>query len=302
MATYNRGYLIDETLNSLKRQSFEDWECLIIDDGSTDRTVEIVNKNIDGDKRFHYFKRGKKYSKGLPGARNNGLDLARGEFILFVDDDDILHPKNLEVSVNLLKESGTFFCRFDKKPFVKKWTEIHLDEIGKFEEKLFRRSDLEKMVTGEVPFASCTVLWSRKCFENFRFNENLMYAEEWECYTRILSEGFEGISIDQILYYNRKHSKSNTAEFWENAPQRMGSYIEAALEIINVLQKKNLFTPNLKRFFLRTGLNLKSKKIVHATLKAVQAGKIEEKQYLWGLKYYSFLRPIFYIKGKILRN
>ncbi|WP_051286497.1 glycosyltransferase family 2 protein [Salinimicrobium terrae] len=302
MATYNRGHLIEETLTSLIRQSFEDWECLIIDDGSHDDTEQIVQNIIGTDERFQYLSRGRQYSKGLPGARNNGLDLARGEFIMFVDDDDILHPENLKVTVSLLKGSDAFFCRFDKKPFVEKWTESHLDEIGKFEEKLFIKSDLEKMVTGEIPFASCTVLWNQKCFQDTRFDEDLMYAEEWECYTRILSEGFEGISIDQILYYNRKHSRSNTTEFWENEEERVESYIMAALEIIDLLKEKNLFTSELKKFFLRQGFSLRSKKIIQTALLASNAGRMERIQYRWGLKYYRFLRPIFYIKGKIMKN
>ncbi|MCM4161399.1 glycosyltransferase family 2 protein [Antarcticibacterium flavum] len=302
MATFNRRHLIEETLNSLRRQSFEDWECLIIDDGSTDNTAVVVEKNIKGDKRFHYFKRAKKYSQGLPGSRNNGLDLAKGRYIMFVDDDDILHPENLQVSVNVLEKYETSFCRFDKKPFTGNWTENNLNKIDKFKEELFRINDLEKMITGKIPFASCTVLWSRRCFQNLRFNEELMYAEEWECYTRILSEGYEGVSIEQVLYFNRKHSNSNTAEFWENDQARVSSYVQAAIEIISVLKKKNLFTPGLKNFFLRLGFNLRNKEIIEETLFATGAGKFEKMQYLMGLKYYSWLRPIFYIKGKILRN
>lgn len=299
MATYNRSHLIEETLNSLRKQSFEAWECLIIDDGSTDSTSEIVKKNIQEDRRFRYFKRGEEYSKGLPGSRNKGIDLAKGRYIMFVDDDDILHPANLQVSVRTLEKNESSFCRFDKKPFNGNWKENNLNRVDEFGEKQFCLNDLEKMITGKIPFASCTVLWNSQCFKDIRFNENLMYAEEWECYTRILSEGFEGVSIDLVLYYNRKHSNSNTAEFIKNDPVRIRSKIEATKLIVLTLAAKNLLTPHLKKFFLRIGYSLKSLEIIQLTLNKYGAPKLEVMKYRLGFHFYPLLRPLFILKSKL---
>ena len=71
MATYNRAHFILETLNSIQNQTFKDWECLIIDDGGTDNTVEFIEYFLQEDNRFQYLKRENNYQKGLPGSNEN---------------------------------------------------------------------------------------------------------------------------------------------------------------------------------------------------------------------------------------
>ena len=90
MATYNRAHFIVETLLSIQNQIFQDWECLIIDDGGTDNTAEVIKPILDQDTRFSYRKRPEQYQKGLPGCRNYGIDLAQGQYIIFFDDDVLI--------------------------------------------------------------------------------------------------------------------------------------------------------------------------------------------------------------------
>ena len=298
MATYNRGHFIKETLSSIINQSFQDWECIIIDDGSSDNTYEIIKTYVDSDKRFRYYKRGEDYKKGLPGCRNKGLDLANGNFIQFFDDDDIVHPDNLKTCFKVLSEGNSHFCRYHKEPFTGKWTKSEFPKIGELNNEDFELKDLPDMVTGKIPFASCTVLWDNKCFEGNRFNEDLMYGEEWECYARILSLGFSGTSIDQVLYYNRKHSNSNTGEFWNKDSYRVNSYKKAALLIIDNLGRKDLLNSSLKKFFIRLGFMLNSREIIEEILKATNSGKFEKMKYLLGYKIYPLLKPLFSFKRK----
>ena len=75
MATYNRAHFIVETLQSIQNQTFENWECIIIDDGGTDNTNEVIAPILEKDTRFQFVKRTDSYQKGLPGCRNYGLDL-----------------------------------------------------------------------------------------------------------------------------------------------------------------------------------------------------------------------------------
>ena len=302
MATYNRGHFIKETLSSIINQSFRDWECIIIDDGSSDNTFDIIKTFIDSDKRFRYYQREEDYKKGLPGCRNKGLDLANGNFIQFFDDDDIIHPDNLKTCFKVLSESNSHFCRYHKEPFTGKWRKPEFPEIDEFNTEDFELKDLPDMVTGKIPFASCTVLWNKKCFEGNRFNEDLMYGEEWECYSRILSLGFNGTSIDQVLYYNRKHANSNTGEFWNKKSFRVNSYKKAALLIIDNLGKKNLLNSSLKKFFIRLGFMLNSHEIIKKILKATNSGKFEKMKYLLGYKIYPLLKPVFFLKGKMLKS
>lgn len=299
MATYNRGHLIKESLESIQNQTFSNWECLIIDDGSEDNTANLVDKYTSKDSRFTYLPRSQDYKKGLPGCRNQGLDLAKGEFIVFFDDDDIVHPENLQACYNLLKGNDFQFCRYEKKPFWKTTDEIDFKPIKDPKFKIFKCSDLDKMIIGRIPFASCCVLWDKKCFENIRFNENLMYAEEWECYSRILSTGYKGLLIDEVLYYNRKHRNSNTGEFYRKDKKRLSSKITGSNLIIKHLGEKKLLSNRLKKFFIQLGFQLKSLEIIDNTLHYSGAGFFEKLKYTIGFKAYPVLRPLFLLKGKI---
>ena len=299
MATYNRSHLITETLNSISNQTFPNWECLIIDDGSEDNTANVVGEYTSKDSRFIYLPRSQDYKKGLPGCRNQGLDLAKGEYIIFFDDDDIVHPENLQACYDLLKENDFQFCRYEKKPFWKTTDEIDFKPIKDPKFKIFKCSDLDKMIIGRIPFASCCVLWDKKCFENIRFNENLMYAEEWECYSRILSTGYKGLLIDEVLYYNRKHRNSNTGEFYRKDKKRLSSKITGSNLIIKHLGEKKLLSNRLKKFFIQLGFQLKSLEIIDNTLHYSGAGFFEKLKYTIGFKAYPVLRPLFLLKGKI---
>ena len=241
LATYNRAHLILETLRSIANQTFQDFECHIIDDGSTDNTKDLVSLFIEQDHRFKYRLRGEKYSKGLSGARNQGLDLAKGKYIVFFDDDDIIHPQNLETTTSVLDENNlAFYCKYDKESFVGDFDYV----LNNLQLKSTRLVDhvLEDMVLGHIGFASCTVLWRSTCFSKHRFNEALHYAEEWECFQRILTEYETGVIIKTVLYYNRKHANSNTGEYWRNDNKRVDSKKKAIL----LMAKKGAFYEQLQ--------------------------------------------------------
>lgn len=99
--TFNRSHLLDETLNSVYKQVFEAWECIVIDDGSNDQTEETVRRYKDKDDRFSFYKRPEYKPKGAAACRNFGLEYAKGELIQFLDDDDLLDKKKLEEQVKI---------------------------------------------------------------------------------------------------------------------------------------------------------------------------------------------------------
>jgi GalNAc5-diNAcBac-PP-undecaprenol beta-1,3-glucosyltransferase len=301
MATYNRAHLIGETLHSILKQNLEDWECIIIDDGSTDNTAEVVKGYTSRDPRFQYISRNINYKKGLPGCRNHGLDIAKGEYFIFFDDDDIVHPHNLDICLDQLSDPQLKFCRYDKKPFSGN-APHNFDGHLPLKKCFFDIQKIDKMITGEIAFASCCVMWKKCCFDRVRFKEDLMYAEEWECYGRILSKGLKGVSIDSILYYNRKHQHSNTGEFRNGNASRLNSQIKAAHLVVDNLREKRIFNKKLKRFFVRMAIELKSGLLLQKSLKASGANKFERLKYELGYKFYPLIKPVFYLKGKILRN
>ena len=92
--TYNRGSIIKDTLDSIIAQTYSDWECIVVDDFSLDNTSQILEEYVRKDSRFKVVVN--KFSKGAPGARNTGVEIAIGEFICFFDSDDLMYPNHLE--------------------------------------------------------------------------------------------------------------------------------------------------------------------------------------------------------------
>ncbi|MGE8339828.1 MAG: glycosyltransferase family 2 protein [Flavobacterium sp.] len=113
--TFNRAHLIAETLDSVLQQTYQNWECIIVDDGSIDNTVEIINEYIKKDNRFQLHHRPIDRLPGGNASRNYGFELSKGEFINWFDDDDIMIDtfisKKLELfskEIDLVICSGTF--------------------------------------------------------------------------------------------------------------------------------------------------------------------------------------------------
>tara|TARA_R100000935_G_scaffold7556_5_gene15982 strand:- start:11810 stop:12364 length:555 start_codon:yes stop_codon:yes gene_type:complete len=145
MATYNRAHFIEETLVSIQNQTYKNWECIIIDDGGTDNTLEILQPFLLKDNRFKYLKRPSNHIKGLPGCRNFGIDKAKGEYIIFFDDDDIIHPDNLGICVATLVKFKVDYIRYLREVFIQKFSK-KFDRSSDFNVSPLNFLDLEKMI------------------------------------------------------------------------------------------------------------------------------------------------------------
>src|SRR5687767_13185831 len=97
--TYNYARFIGETLQSVKDQAEQDFECLVVDNGSTDNTGEVV-QNFLADPRFRYIKQ---QNLGVSGGRNRGLQEAKRKYIQFLDADDLIEKNKLKVAVAYLE-------------------------------------------------------------------------------------------------------------------------------------------------------------------------------------------------------
>jgi len=100
--TYNRAHIIGETLNSVLAQTYENWECIVIDDGSTDGTAKLLESYIQKDYRFQYHFRPSNRPKGASACRNYGFDLSKGEYINWLDSDDLLSQDKIFKQVEKL--------------------------------------------------------------------------------------------------------------------------------------------------------------------------------------------------------
>ncbi|MCM4154697.1 glycosyltransferase family A protein [Gramella sp. AN32] len=300
MATYNRLHYIEESLIAITNQSFKNWECIIIDDGSSDGTKEFLESFIRTDSRFKYYRRTNDFAKGLPGCRNMGLENAIGKSIVFFDDDDIAHPDCLRWSFEELVKNDADYCRYGRSVFFNNFRR-EFDRRQNYSVSEHNPLKVENMITGRIPFNSCQVLWRTEIFKNEKFNESLLFAEEWELYTRLLLKEPKGISIDKNLYFGRKHSESNTGEFKNSNSIRVKSKVDAAISIVNHLTKAEKFPENLFKFFIQMGFELQSYSLIKTVLNRTDAKLITKLKYKIGFIFYPLIRPLLKLKGKMIR-
>jgi glycosyltransferase involved in cell wall biosynthesis len=99
---YNYGRFIGQMVESLQQQTLTDWECVVVDDGSTDDTEEVVKFHADRDPRIKFLRQA---NQRQAAARNTGLQNSTGLFIQFLDADDLIEPRKLELQVAYLKQN-----------------------------------------------------------------------------------------------------------------------------------------------------------------------------------------------------
>ena len=105
--TFNSGKFISETILSVQNQTYQNWEMIIVDDGSSDNTIEIVKQIAKQDSRIQFFPQ--KQNVGPAKTRNIGIANAKGKFMTFLDADDIWFPKFIENSIQTIKNTNIHF-------------------------------------------------------------------------------------------------------------------------------------------------------------------------------------------------
>ena len=202
---YNQGRFLNESLKSVLDQTYSNWECLIIDDGSTDSSAAIANKWIKKDRRFLYFEQ---ENAGVSAARNYGLSNAKGEWIQFLDADDYLIPTKLSKSIQVYKNDNT--VNFIATNFRHFTLDVHVTilpfcnlqkEHLTFEKILYEWND-----TFSLPIH--TVILKRELIGDSLFPVGLTAQEDWFFWVSILKKNCLTYFINDPLVLYRSHSDS----------------------------------------------------------------------------------------------
>ncbi len=196
---YNSEKYLNKCLDSVFRQTFKDFEIIIVNDGSPDNSQAI----IDSYKAMHpeVISAHIQENAGQASARNRGIDLARGEFIMFVDSDDYLHPEALEKSLRCAADNESDIVCFN----------MFYDTDGKISEFNYRifESDtpIKKYILNET--SPCNKLFRRQLLQenSLRFREGIIY-EDLELIPRLALFTEKIAFIDNRLYYYVIHSDS----------------------------------------------------------------------------------------------
>ncbi|MAO35668.1 MAG: hypothetical protein CMP12_07085 [Zunongwangia sp.] len=299
MPMYNRESLVIETLNSIKNQSFKNWECLIIDDHSEDRSYGLVEKWIERDNRFLIFSRPDSRKKGANSCRNFGIEISSGRFIHFFDSDDLADPDCFKIALDAIQSNSYDYCRFGREIFYKT-PNFSLDTSGTIINQLSRNT-YEDMITYKIVFNTCNVIWLKSSLGEERFNEDIVFGDEWEFYGRLLLKSLHGINIEKTLFYGRKHKNSTTFEYLNQNRERLKSKVIASLSLIDTIPIK-LYTKNIAEYFNSLAFQLNSPLVLKANFKKSNFSFFRKKAYLLIMYTNPLSRPLLVIKGKILKK
>lgn len=204
--TFNSSSFIRETLDSLIVQTHKDWECIMVDDGSTDETIEILDYYKNNDIRFSYYLRPDNKQKGPASCRNLGLEKAKGNYVVFLDSDDLLADFCLEQRLKFAEEFPDFdFWIFKMKIF----DTIINDENLVFNQLNFESNEndyyLNLYLEGKFPFQTMCPLWRKEVLLKLNgFDKNLRMLEDPDLHTRAYKENFKSktaIDIPVDCYY-----------------------------------------------------------------------------------------------------
>ena len=227
---YNTEKYIEKCLSSIKAQTFSDYECLMIDDGSTDSSREIASKFLV-DSRFKLLN---KEHVGFPKAKNIGLDNAKGEYICFVDSDDFINEYYLEYLYKGLKESQSDICCCNFRCF----TDINTLKIKNSSQLIYitKYAD-DKMIK---LFSPCTTFMWNKIYKREVFNDVRFSNVEALSDTMVMYKLFEKAKvcyISNVLIYYRRHNENMTFKVRNFSPTYWEHRLTVYLTMCNYLYK-----------------------------------------------------------------
>lgn len=203
MPAYNSEKYIMEAIDSVINQSYQDWELLIVDDGSTDQTPYIVDEYAKKDLRINVFH---KENEGVSKARNLALDHVTGEFVTFIDSDDIYHKDRLMNMIEVFKQNEKCDVVFSRhKEFTGQFQEFQNNSTQHIE--MINDNVLKKVISDTKNHFMCNMIIKSEIAKKERF-ASIRFAEDF-CYIRDCAYHCKQIAIlDDILYYYRRDNQN----------------------------------------------------------------------------------------------
>lgn len=208
---FNQAGYLSETLDSVLAQTYKNWECVIVNDGSPDNTEEIAIIYTQKDNRIKYVWQ---ENKGVSSARNLGISVSDGEYILPLDADDIIAPTYIERALNR-------FCSFPETKLVYCKANTFGDKNGYWHLEDYY---YDSFIWNNCIF--CTAMFRRVDYDKtVGYNTNMIHGnEDWDFWLSLLKKEDIVFRIDEVLFYYRVKENSRTTELISN-----DSYLEEVL-------------------------------------------------------------------------
>jgi glycosyltransferase involved in cell wall biosynthesis len=243
---YNLSQYLAETLDSVSEQTYMNWECIIINDGSIDNTEEIALAYLEKDNRFKYIFQ---ENQGVSSARNNGIKLSSGLYILPLDADDLIAPNYIKEAVEILEKDNDIKIVYSN---FKNFGGDYGIEIPKF--------TMKKLLLENMIF--CSAIFRRIDFDAVGgYNEKMVYGiEDWDLWLSLMSHGGKVYKIPKVYFFYRIRESSRQRSISEDKYKLLKNQLylnhqELYFQFFNNpidLYKKYY---NVRNFYFRKSLN-----------------------------------------------
>lgn len=233
--TFNRANLISDTLDSVIRQTYDNWECIVVDDGSSDYTDEIMEAYTERDKRIRYYIRPSEHLSGGNGARNYGFLKSTGKYIQWFDSDDIMAPDFIAARIEFFlgnSDTDVVFSAFE-----------NVNEQGertRIANQSFSGNILNDLVDCNVSFGPYSFLLRRDKVDQIKYDETLKKNQDLDFFFRFFTSfsDIKIIHVKKILFTVRSHSGSMTYRS-EKDILKMASIYKVYLMVLNYFVDQN---------------------------------------------------------------
>jgi len=197
---YNRYPIIGQTLNSIISQNFRNWECIVVDDRSTDHIEELMDFYCEMDSRIHFYKGPSRLPKGANVCRNYGLEKSQGNYIQFFDSDDIMLPNSLELKISAIKKSGVDYIISKSENFSDRsnidFSLVNYDKYYQFDKYKITNYNY---VIQNINWLTPDFFAKREFILSVRFREDLFYHQERNYFAKVTAISTNAIILDDVL-------------------------------------------------------------------------------------------------------
>ncbi|NCN07794.1 glycosyltransferase family 2 protein [Candidatus Falkowbacteria bacterium] len=215
---YNCEKYLKEAVNSVLNQTYQNFEIIIINDASTDKSQKIAEKFVNQDKRIKLINH--KKNKFRSGALNSGLKISTGSYISFLDADDYYHHDKLKKQIIFLEKNKKIDMVYSNFNYINLKKEIIFREAIDFKinpKKILITASKNKDVKNFPSYKilchnnncriipSCSPLIRKKVFKNIKFDEKLVTSQDYDLWFQIIGHNFKIAKLPIISYYYRHH-------------------------------------------------------------------------------------------------
>lgn len=305
---YNRAHLIGETLQSLTNQTYSNWECIVVDDHSTDGSHEAVHDFIKKDQRVRWVRRPSEIAKGANSCRNFGMSCSNGDFLIFLDSDDLLAPFCMEQRINVMKKypeiDFAVFPQllFSKTPYDNRTLINIFNETCDLERFLclFREPD--------IPWINNAPIWRHESLiqKNHLWNEKLPSYQDVAFHLFALLKGFKHLKVDTAPdSFWRIHSQDKIGNtVW--ASSRIITTFEFWVEVYKYMSEESILTRTRRKSILRNlsttilfFIQSKQYKKAKALLEKLNKHGIANSEYRFQVNSYIYISILFSEKSML---